>query len=475
MRALTLSDRWTNVCAPARCARWLGGLAAVVALLLPAPAHAQVAAPFLSFPGPEGGYVEVAHDPALNPTSAITVEAWVYLTSYTSYQGDSCPSLVGKDWTESYWLGLCSGMPRFYPTGGVPADATGTVPLSTWTHIAATYDGTVVRFFINGVAAGTDESNSGPPTASDDALRIGSDASYEETPQGFVDEVRLWSVARTEAEIAAAMSTPIATPQEGLVAVWPLDGSAEDPVGGHDGTLVGTVTFVSSVTADCSFSYVVAAGGHLPGTPPTQWVTDLSLLNPVPDLATVTVYLLARDQDNSDPASTRVNIPFMTSALLADVVLERFGESDLAAAFRICSNTPLVVTSRTYNQGATGTFGQGIPGVPEIYGLQPGMVGLICGLHENEAFRTNVGFTNLSLEPATVAVTLFDAEGTWLGDREYTLPPFGHSQPGRLFAEVTDQAVTNGWLSVVATGSPILAYASVIDNVTGDPTYIELR
>ena len=73
-------------------------------------------------------------------------------------------------------------------------------------------------------------------------LQIGSDPSYPHTPNGTIDEVRLWNVARTQDQIRSGMSGLTSAPP-GLVALWPLNNNANDVVGGHNGTLHGGAAF----------------------------------------------------------------------------------------------------------------------------------------------------------------------------------------------------------------------------------------
>jgi hypothetical protein len=185
------------------------------------------------------GYVRVPHSPGVNPTGAITIEMWVKLK--TPFTGQTCRSLIGKDFTEAYWLGVCTSTLRSYIRGGGSSHDGGEIPRDRWTHIAVTSDGTTVRHIINGVEV-AHFSTTGGPTPSPDELRIGSDVSWQFSPQGNIDEVRLWNIARTPAEISAAMNAPISTPQAGLVAVWSFDGNTNDIIGPFDGTLQGTAT-----------------------------------------------------------------------------------------------------------------------------------------------------------------------------------------------------------------------------------------
>jgi hypothetical protein len=48
----------------------------------------------------------------------------------------------------------------------------------------------------------------GPLPASTDEMRIGSDVAWPISPIGTIMEVRLWSVARTEAQIRSAINVP---------------------------------------------------------------------------------------------------------------------------------------------------------------------------------------------------------------------------------------------------------------------------
>lgn len=127
-----------------------------------------------------------------------------------------------------------------------------------------TYDGANRRHYINGELAGTfAETGTLPPSTS--AMRIGSDVSWAYTPKGFIDELRLWKVARSMAELRASINTPIAAAQPGLVAVWGLDGTAEATVGGHPGDLFGN---------GASLPITVATAAHCFDLPSALCVQD---------------------------------------------------------------------------------------------------------------------------------------------------------------------------------------------------------
>ncbi|HVT61494.1 MAG TPA: LamG domain-containing protein [Thermoanaerobaculia bacterium] len=184
------------------------------------------------------GVLSVLNSPALNPTTAITVEAWVSLeTPFAT--GQHCRSLVGKNYTTSYWLGVCGSTVRFYSRGGSSFKDAGTVPNGQWTHIAVTSDGSTQSHYINGELIQSFPVT-GPPTASTNPLEIGGDFSWVYSPKGGMTEVRLWNVARTVQQIRSTINVQLTSPQAGLVAVWSM-GGANDALGGHNGTFAGTV------------------------------------------------------------------------------------------------------------------------------------------------------------------------------------------------------------------------------------------
>jgi hypothetical protein len=204
-----------------------------------------------------GKYVDVPHSPALNPTAAITIEAWVSVFA-TNAQGQTCRSIIGKHYQETYWVGVCGNTLRSYLTGSASLQDGGTVPNSQWTHIAVTYDGSNRRHYINGELVATSP-EAGPLPTNVSNVRIGSDVAWDYPPQGAFDEVRLWNVARTTEEIRGSINVPITSAQPGLVAVWTLDGG-NDVVGGHNGVLVGGLAFLTfPVTLDCGMGTATSA------------------------------------------------------------------------------------------------------------------------------------------------------------------------------------------------------------------------
>jgi Concanavalin A-like lectin/glucanases superfamily len=218
-------------------------------LLMPAALHSQPFNIWLLLSGDgsldsSNGYSQVASNPALNPSSAITLEGWVQMTSDGGAQ--ECRSFIGKNYRSAYWVGFCGGTLRSYLRGGFSDHKDGgVVPLGEWTHFAVTFDGSARRHYINGELIAT-FAETAPLPATNDPLQIGGDVSWEYSPNGGLSEFRLWNIALSEAEIRSLINVSITTPQPGLVAVW-KDGQ-HDALHNFDGTLHGNA-FLDSFAA----------------------------------------------------------------------------------------------------------------------------------------------------------------------------------------------------------------------------------
>ena len=216
-----------------------------IALLAVAPAlSAQPFGQYLRLQGdPQSGYIEVPHDTLLD-TPAMTVEAWV---SVRDAHGGACSSIAGKQWTTAWWLGVCGTTMRSYFNGSQSVTDGGTIPPDVWVHIAATTDGTTRRHYINGnLVHETLETTPRSTSRSTVAFRIGSDVSYTFTVEGGIDDLRIWTVARTQDQIRATMTAPYApegsdlTGQfQGLEAWYRFEGNAFDSWRSHHGTILG--------------------------------------------------------------------------------------------------------------------------------------------------------------------------------------------------------------------------------------------
>ncbi|MFB9421176.1 LamG domain-containing protein, partial [Nonomuraea rubra] len=95
-----------------------------------------------------------------------------------------------------------------HTTGEVGTGGTASLPLNTWSHLAATYDGTTLRLYVNGVL--TSERTAGGPIRTDNGvLRIGGNSLWGEYFNGLIDEVRIYNRALNAVQIQTDMSTPL--------------------------------------------------------------------------------------------------------------------------------------------------------------------------------------------------------------------------------------------------------------------------
>lgn len=239
-------------------------------------------------------YVEIPYAQELNFLNAITIEAWV------KRAGTRCETVVGNGWLESYWLGFCYAAIRFYRGSGTAVDGSASIPAGEWAHIAVTYDGQTRRYYVNGQLDRETSADAGPiMPANQLPLYIGADRDGGYYFQGLIDEVRIWSVVRSQAEIQSTLYQAIDTKQPGLLAVWHFDGDANDAVGGHHGTLAGDATFSPE---------------GFPAGPPTPTATPTSTGTPSPT-STHTATPVATPTATATPTSTRTptSTPTITS------------------------------------------------------------------------------------------------------------------------------------------------------------------
>lgn len=187
----------------------------------------------------DGSYLLVEPAPALNPTGGITIEAWIRPTSFNDF-----PTIVGKDYTSSYWLGLTSvGRLRYYTRGTFSSrDGVQAVPLGQWTHVAVSFDGTTRRYYIDG-ALDFEQATPGSLPINFEPLGIGADSNGAFDFEGNLAEVRIWSIARTQQEIRNDLARQIDRDEPGLVAAWNLDGSELELLARFETARVGTARF----------------------------------------------------------------------------------------------------------------------------------------------------------------------------------------------------------------------------------------
>ena len=121
------------------------------------------------------------------------------------------------------------------------------ITLNTWYHIAATYDGSHIKLYINGCLV-ADSAQTGTIVQNNLITAIGTQSSNVniEHFRGNIDEVRIWNVARTQQEIMNNMNNlPNPTTQTGLLAYYKMDNSYVNLQGNttFDGVAQGSPTF----------------------------------------------------------------------------------------------------------------------------------------------------------------------------------------------------------------------------------------
>ncbi|MEM7392471.1 MAG: LamG-like jellyroll fold domain-containing protein, partial [Verrucomicrobiota bacterium] len=168
--------------------------------------------------------VVVGDNPSLSITGVITVEAWIKPTILGVDQG------IVEKWDMldgGYALRLLSGgnikfatldeENTFDSVNGITA-----VQPGVWTHVAGVFNGSSLEVYVNGVLDNVNASSRNPKDGFS-PLRIGMRWNMTLPFNGCIDDVRIWSIVRSQADIGSAMSELLTGLETGLNAYYTFE------------------------------------------------------------------------------------------------------------------------------------------------------------------------------------------------------------------------------------------------------------
>ena len=162
----------------------------------------------LTFDGVDD-WVTVPDTASLDLSTGMTLEAWVRPAALGRWR-----TVLAKERSGGIVYAMHASEDASKPLGQVDIDgeqsAVGpsSLPLNAWSHLAATYDGTTVRLYVNGALAGS-STDAGSIPASTGPLRLGGNAIWQEWFRGELDDVRVYGRALSAAELQTDMNTPV--------------------------------------------------------------------------------------------------------------------------------------------------------------------------------------------------------------------------------------------------------------------------
>lgn len=154
-------------------------------------------------------WVTIPDAASLDLRTGMTLAAWVRPTTTSGWR-----TVVLKEQPGDLVYALYSSTSAGVPSGHVWVGddervlGPGPLPANQWTHLAATYDGAMLRLFRDGAQIAS-RSLPGTVATSGGVLRLGGNAVWNEWFSGVIDEVRVYDRALTASEIARDRVTPV--------------------------------------------------------------------------------------------------------------------------------------------------------------------------------------------------------------------------------------------------------------------------
>jgi len=220
---------------------------------------------------------------------------------------------------------------------------------------------------------------------------------------------------------------------------------------------------------------IIPASGTGPGANDSHWQTELTLhnLSASPIAATLTFH-----DAFGAVAPSNVTVAPRATVAIADVVASRFGRTAATGAIEVTFDSAfahkLTVSSRTFNKSETGEFGQDIPAVDQSTLPDAGSTIVLSGPSSTTDARFNFGVYADSA--STIQWDLVRADGTIAASKEIAYAAGTQAQYNQPAAGITAlfniASQDNDTVHAIVTSGRAVAYGSVVNNASGDPTYV---
>jgi hypothetical protein len=211
--------------------------------------------------------------------------------------------------------------------------------------------------------------------------------------------------------------------------------------------------------------YTISGVANVEGRNGTRFVSDLAVTNPGTEEADVVLSFV--------PPGTLEDVNLTVQAgrtvVWTNVLQQLWSLAGSAGAILVTSDQRLLSRARTYNTASSGTFGGSLPAVSEDRLLEAGDRGHCLWVSQSgdgtRNFRTNLAVTFPDSGGGSATVTAFDQAGNATGQWEFSASSadFQQVSAGKIAA-----SLPLGRAEIEVTSGRAVAYASVVDNVTGD-------
>ena len=240
------------------------------------------------------------------------------------------------------------------------------------------------------------------------------------------------------------------------------------------------------LAAQINDTYVIPASANAAGNFGTRWLTQFSVFNPQLDYP-LTVSVTFLPTGGGTATEKTFTVPANGTVLSDNILDDLFGIKSGSGALLVATfaednpkapndvlSRSFLITTNTYNNVKSGTYGQTIPGV--WAGLQDfnsdGISAVAHGIRNVSrlGWRTNVGAVNLGRSNVTLRINIYDADGKTIKQgATLDIPGLGHRQAS-LPAEV-DGGSVEFFVDDPSKTAVVFPYSSTIDDLSGDPTY----
>ncbi len=384
----------------------------------------------------DGQVVAVPDAPELSfgPTSPMTVALWAYrtgagVTQHVLGRRLGCTGAPYLDYI-NYQMAIGGSKLEF---GAGPGNAVQTLvdlPLNTWTHLAATFDGATFSFYMDGALIGTGNGILGSPAAAN--LKIGGSGDCGGTFQGQLDEVQIFNRALSQAEVQAIFDAGSA----GQCHNQPVTPSItwQNPADITYPTALDGTQLNASADVPGTFAYTLAAGTVLnagSGQSLSVLFTPTDTTNYTTASKTVQINVLQGSQTitASWPPTAAVDTTFYVTATASSGLPVAIGASGACTA----NGTAITTTSATGT--CTVTFDQ-------------------SGNANYLAAPQVVGTTTVQSQQTSQSITFGPLAAKTYGDASFTVSAVASSGLAVSFSSDTAArcTVTGNTVTIVAAG-----------------------